>query len=215
LYAWLYAQKTIPADPALLLATPRQAKRLPRALNTAEMDALLSVADQSTEVGLRDAALIELMYAGGGRVSEIAALTCADLKLDRLLVLVHGKGGKDRYLPLHPLAADILSEYVRTARPVLKPRDTTAVFLSTRGRPLSPDAIRRIVRARAREAGITRTVTPHMLRHSFATDLLNEGASLRVIQELLGHANLSTTQIYTHLNARRLADAHRQAHPRA
>jgi site-specific recombinase XerD len=215
-FAWLTEEGIIDTNPGTLLSTPKLPKRLPKALNTADMEALLDAPDTATPKGLRDASLLEFLYASGGRVAEIAALQLDDLKLDRSLALVHGKGGKDRFIPLHPLALDKLTRYLDNARAQLRPKPgVTAVFLSTRGNPLAEAAIRRIVHAYAQAAGLDRHITPHSFRHTFATDLLDEGADLRTVQELLGHANLSTTQIYTHVSTTRLHTVHHQAHPRS
>ncbi|MDR1413177.1 MAG: tyrosine recombinase, partial [Actinomycetes bacterium] len=213
-YAWMVETNRVEKNPAQLLVTPGRPRRLPKALRPADTEALLATPDVATPTGARDAALLEFLYASGGRVSEVVTLTIADLDFDQGMALVHGKGAKDRLIPLHTLAIDALKQYLNYARPRLKPQPSeAAVFLSTRGHPLSTDAIRRIVAAVARAAGLSVHVTPHMLRHSFATDLLNEGADLRSVQELLGHANLSTTQIYTQVSIRRLKDSHHQAHP--
>jgi len=219
-FAYLEQEEIISSNPALLLQAPKLEKSLPNTLNKKEIDRLLDANDCSTDDGLRDSALLELLYASGGRVSEIANLSLQDLKLDQGIALLRGKGGKDRYVPLHQLAIDKLRDYLSSARPRLAAKARTdnntsnTVFLSTRGNALSADAIRRIVTKSAKRAGINRPVTPHSFRHSFATDLLNNGADLRSIQELLGHTNLSTTQIYTHLSSKRLLVIHKQAHPR-
>jgi len=238
-FAFLEQEGTIQGNPAKLLQTPKLEKTLPNTLSEKELESILDVHDLSTDEGIRDSALLELLYASGGRVSEIAELRLDDLKLDQGLARVLGKGGKERYIPLHQLAIDKLQDYLQVARPGLaakrsvvagadadSPKPTTGlkskqsassadiIFLSTRGLPLSADAIRRIVKKSAKLAGIGRPVTPHSFRHSFATDLLNNGADLRSVQELLGHANLSTTQVYTHLSSKRLQAIHKQAHPR-
>ena len=235
-FAFLEQEGSIEGNPAKLLQTPKLEKTLPNTLSEKELDSILDVHDLSTDEGLRDSSLLELLYASGGRVSEIAELRLDDLRLDQGLARVLGKGGKERYVPLHQLAIGKLQDYLARARPSLAakasagaksssgtPKSTSssksiqaadAVFLSTRGKPLSDDAIRRIVKKSAKMAGINRPVTPHSFRHSFASDLLNNGADLRSVQELLGHANLATTQIYTHLSSKRLQAVHQQAHPR-
>ena len=214
-FNYLKQEEIVDSNPAQLLQTPKIEKSLPNTLSEKELDAILDVHDLSTDEGLRDSALLELLYASGGRVSEIAGLTIDDLKLDQGVALVRGKGDKERYVPLHQLAIDKLQDYLSTARPNLLSKNATdAVFLSARGNVLSADAIRRIVKKSAQMAGINRPVTPHSFRHSFASDMLNNGADLRSVQELLGHANLSTTQVYTHLSSKRLLAVHQQAHPR-
>lgn len=221
-FAFLEQEGIVVGNPAKLLKAPKLEKSLPNTLSEEELNDILDINDCSTPDGLRDSALLELLYASGGRVSEIAGLRLDDLKLSQGLALVRGKGQKDRYVPLHHLAVEKLQAYLQQARPTFaakgpqkkRARSTDIVFLSSRGNPLSADAIRRIVKKSAQFAGITRPVSPHSFRHSFATDLLNNGADLRSVQELLGHANLSTTQIYTHLNSKRLRAIHQQAHPR-
>ncbi|MCL2437678.1 MAG: tyrosine recombinase [Coriobacteriia bacterium] len=216
-FRYLDQEGLIEGNPAQLLQTPKLEKSLPGTLSEKEISSILDVHDLSTNEGLRDSALLELLYASGGRVSEIAHLRLADLKLDQGIARVQGKGGRDRYVPLHQLAVDKLDTYLERVRPTLVGSKVTVgdtVFLSARGNALSADAIRRIVKKSAKLAGISRPVTPHSFRHSFATDLLNNGADLRSVQELLGHANLSTTQVYTHLSSRRLQKVHQQAHPR-
>ena len=208
-YGFLLEKGLVAQNPAELLRSPKLPRRLPRALATDELQRLLDAVDESTAVGLRDSALLEFLYATGARVSEAAGLRAEDIDYDAGRVLLRGKGDKERYVPLHPLALDKLKgagPLSRTAGPV---------FLSTRGNPLSADAIRRIVARYAKIAGTSAKISPHSLRHTFATDLLNEGLDLRSVQELLGHVNLSTTQIYTHLSTSRLRDVYRQAHPRA
>ncbi|MDR1776185.1 MAG: tyrosine recombinase XerC [Actinomycetes bacterium] len=215
-FSWLVDNGYICDNPAKLLQTPRRPKRLPKALAEEDITALLDAPDTTTVNGIRDAAVLEMLYASGARVAEISALNLDDLMPDRHLARVRGKGDKERYVFLHALAAGRLDDYLRFSRPHMKPQPSQrAVFLSSRGMRLQPDAIRRIVTAAARAAGITVRVTPHSLRHSFATDLLSAGADLRSVQELLGHENLSTTQIYTHVSAARLTAVHHQAHPRS
>ena len=215
-FTYLEQEGIAEGNPAKLLQTPKLEKTLPSTLSEIELNSILDAHDLSTDEGVRDSALLELLYASGGRVSEIAGLTLGDLKLEQGVARVAGKGGKDRYIPLHQLAVEKLQSYITTSRCSLQSSKspTDSLFLSTRGNALSADAIRRIVKKSAKMAGINRSVSPHSFRHSFATDLLNNGADLRSVQELLGHANLSTTQIYTHLSSKRLQAIHKQAHPR-
>ncbi|MCL2332537.1 MAG: tyrosine recombinase XerC [Actinomycetia bacterium] len=214
-YAWLVDKEVIATSPAELLRSPKLGRRLPKALATDELQQLLEGIDESTAAGARDSALIELLYATGARVSEVAGLKESDIDFDSGRVLLRGKGDKERSVPLHPLALAKLTDYRDQVRPQLARTAVPAFFLSTRGNALSADGIRWIVARYAKLAEVTTRISPHSLRHSFATDLLNEGLDLRSVQELLGHANLSTTQIYTHLSTRRLREAYRQAHPRA
>ncbi|MCL2882605.1 MAG: tyrosine recombinase XerC [Coriobacteriia bacterium] len=221
-YVFLTEKGLIERNPAELLQSPKLGRRLPKALDSDELQRLLGAVDESTPSGQRDSALLEFLYATGARVSEVAAVTVADIDYDSGRVRLMGKGSKERYVPLHPLALAKLRDYEAQVRPELLAHNTKAtsplpggLFLSTRGNALSSDAIRRIVHRYGLLAGIAPTFSPHSLRHTFATDLLNEGLDLRSVQELLGHANLSTTQIYTHLSTRRLQEAYHQAHPRA
>jgi len=219
-YAFLVEKGLIEQSPAELLQSPKLPRRLPKALAADELQRLLDAVDEQTPAGKRDSALLEFLYATGARVSEAAGVTAPDIDYDSGRVHLFGKGSKERYVPLHPLALAKLRDYEAQVRPALllhngQASAPAALFLSTRGNALSADAIRRIVHRYGVQAGITATFSPHSLRHTFATDLLNEGLDLRSVQELLGHANLSTTQIYTHLSTRRLQEVYHQAHPRA
>jgi len=182
---------------------PRRVRRLPDAPKAAHVDALLDLADGSEPLELRNRALLELLYSGGLRSAEAVALDLADVDFEREAVHVHGKGGKERVVPLGEEAAHQLARYLRDGRPVLARGAEDAVFLSARGRRLNTSTLRRILRH------------PHRLRHAFATHLLEGGADLRVIQELLGHSSLSTTQTYSHVDARRLRRVYDRAHPRS
>lgn len=202
-------------DPTAMLSNPKQGRRLPKVVSTADVERLIDFPDMSTPQGLRDSALLELLYASGMRVSELCSLTPENVNLRSNYAVVMGKGSKERIVPLHPLACTKIRSWLATARPALKPKPlVTTLFISTRGNRLSEDAVRRIVKRYAHLAGVEGDLSPHGLRHTFATDLLNEGADLRTVQELLGHTNLSTTQIYTHVSAARLREVHRQSHPR-
>lgn len=212
-YSYLVAQEYIESSPASLLSSPKLAKRLPRALNESDSAALLETVNSSDPLCLRDSAILELLYASGLRVSELASLDLGDIKMSQGTVTVMGKGSKMRVVPVHPYALGKIQKWIKEGRPHF-PSETKALFVSSRGNRFSSDAVRKMVSKRAREAGILVPVTPHMLRHSFATDLLNNGADLRSVQELLGHENLSTTQIYTHVSRRRLQEIHGQTHPR-
>lgn len=219
-YRWLVASEHIPSSPAEVLQGPRQGRPLPRVIRQADMEKLLSVTlsdkdpESVTPVDLRNQALLELLYAAGLRVSEAAGLLLSQVSLDEAMLRVMGKGSKERIVPLHETACRALHCYLEKARPSLAKGESPFVFLSTRGNPLSANAIRAVFKHALREAGLDQTLTPHAMRHSFATDLLAGGADLRSVQEMLGHASLSTTQIYTHMTPERLKEAHRQAHPR-
>ena len=202
-------------DPATLLVSPKLGRQLPRVLRVDEVDRLLSGPDPATAVGLRDRALLELLYASGARVSEACGLDLSSLDLPQQLVRLAGKGGKDRIVPLGEPATDALRHYVGIARSELASGAVTdAVLLNTRGDRLGIRDARTAVETAARGVGLGR-VTPHTLRHSFATHLLEGGADIRVVQELLGHVSLATTQRYTHLSRGRLREIHALAHPRA
>lgn len=219
-YRWLVITERITTDPASVLKGPKQLRSLPRALSAHEMQALLSAFDpetgeEPTALALRNRALLEFLYACGARVSEAASLTCDKVDLKQGLVRVFGKGGKERMIPLHRLAVDVLRAYLQQGRPELVcAQSGNYVFLSSRGNPLSADAIRRVFKQALKRAGIDESLSPHAMRHTFATDVLSGGADLRSVQEMLGHASLSTTQIYTHLSPEHLKKTHQLAHPR-
>lgn len=216
LFAYLVAEDITPSDPSSVLATPKVPSRLPRIVPTNELPSLLDAPDPETASGLRDRAILEILYATGARVSEVSGLRLEDLDLAQGQITVMGKGSKERLVPLHRVAVSRLADYLTNGRPRLGTGATTnSVFLSTRGRPLSADAIRRIFKRWLSAAGIASSLSPHSMRHTFATHMVENGADLRTIQELLGHVALSTTQIYTHMSMKRLQDVHRNAHPRA
>ena len=199
------------------MESPRLWKILPATLSPAEVDRLLAAPDASTLRGLRDRAILETFYATGLRVSELASLTLESLHFDAEYVRCVGKGDKERVVPIGGRAIAAVQAWLERGRPAYAARggDGRAVFLSRSGRPLTRIAIWRQVRAYARRAGLRQSISPHVLRHSFASHLLANGASLRVIQEMLGHADISTTQIYTHVDQRRLQSVHHRFHPRA
>ena len=205
------------ADPGALLASPRQGRHLPRVLRPDQVGALLLAPDPATPIGRRDRALLELLYGAGARVAEACAVDLGDLDLAQGQVLLHGKGSKQRLVPLGEVAVDALREYIALGRPLLL--DATApthdaVLVGARGGRLGVRDARTIVDRAARAVGLGR-VSPHTLRHSFATHLLEGGADLRSVQELLGHATLATTQRYTHLSRGALIETYTLAHPRA
>jgi integrase/recombinase XerD len=204
-----------PLDARAIVALPRLPKRLPRVLS-AEQAQLIVEHPDATPLGLRDRAALELLYGGGLRVSELTGLRPGDLDLERGIVRVEGKGGRQRIVPTGRLAAEAARRYLARGRPYLgTTQEARAFLLNARGRRISRQGVFRIVRAHAAAAGIEQVVTPHVLRHSFATHLLERGADLRVVQELLGHASVATTEIYTHLGDGALRSAFEDAHPRA
>lgn len=198
--------------------SPRLWKILPPTLTIAEVDRLLAAPDPATRKGLRDRAILETFYATGLRVSELAELKLESLHFDAEYIRCIGKGDKERVVPIGGRAMSAVRAWIERGRPAYAARgggDSRAVFLSRLGKPLSRITLWRQIRAYARSAGIRKEISPHMLRHSFASHLLANGASLRTIQEMLGHADISTTQIYTHVDQGRLQSVHQQYHPRA
>ena len=213
---FLARRRVLADDPARTLRMRRTPNRLPRALGGPEIGTLLAQPGESERRGLRDRALLELLYACGLRVSEAVALRGSQLDLAAGFVTVVGKGGKERVVPLGRPARAALEAYLERERPrLLSGRPSPFVFLGPRGRPLTRQAVWKLVRRRALAAGIGRRVSPHVLRHTFATHLLGGGADLRIVQTLLGHADIATTQIYTHVAPSRLREVHRRHHPRA
>ena len=199
-------------DPTADLDSPRVVSKLPRVLPRDAVERLLAAPDTATRDGLRDAALLELFYSCGLRISELAALPVADLSLEEGWVRVCGKGSKMRLVPVGEAAHAKVAAWLR-ARDDGPVRDSQ-LFLGARGRRMSRSAVWRVVKFHAAAAGIPQNVTPHMLRHAFATHLLDGGADLRAVQEMLGHADIGTTQVYTHVSRERLGQAHRKFHPR-
>ena len=216
-YRFLVLDGHLTASPADDVQAPRAWPALPRFLSLDEVDRLLDQPDTKTPGGLRDRALLELLYATGMRVSELVTLRVGDVNLDRGLLTCLGKGAKERMVPVGGPATAWTRRYLATARPaLLKRRESVHLFLNARGGPaLSRVGFWKIVKKYGRQAGLRRELSPHTLRHSFATHLLERGADLRVIQTLLGHADLSTTQIYTHIIEARLRAIHDEFHPRA
>lgn len=205
----------VSADPTALVESPKLPRSLPKALTEAEVEALLDAPVVETGAGLRDRAMLELMYASGLRVSELVGLTVDEVNLRQGVVRVRGKGGKDRLVPLGEEAAAWLERYVAGARPALVRRKASPrLFLGARGAPMQRQQFWLIVKRYAAAAGVTHKVSPHGLRHSFATHLLNHGADLRALQMLLGHSSLSTTQIYTLVAREGLKRLHARHHPR-
>ncbi|MFB9769517.1 site-specific tyrosine recombinase XerD [Lactiplantibacillus modestisalitolerans] len=216
-FQYLAQMHLITSDPTLKIDTPKRAQHLPQVLSPHEVEALLAVPKVETPLGLRDRALLEVMYATGLRVSETIGLKLDDLHLDLGLIQTIGKGDKERIIPIGDVASDYVNRYLRDARPKLvsAKRRNTYLFLNNHGGQLTRQGVWKNLKAQVRAAGIKKNVTPHTLRHSFATHILENGADLRVVQELLGHADISTTQIYTHITKKRLAEVYNKYHPRA
>ena len=209
-YRYLVREEQIQADPTAHLPAARLERRLPSVLTVEEIALLLKQPDTSTERGLRDRAMLELVYAAGLRVSELVGLSRGDINFELGLVRCVGKGSKERIVPVGRPALAAVQRYLATRKDA-----ATALFLGNKGRPLSRVSCWRLVQRYARQAGIRTPISPHTFRHSFATHMLDGGADLRSIQELLGHANIATTQIYTHVSTDRLREVYRAYHPRA
>jgi integrase/recombinase XerD len=215
-YKFAENEKLLPANVAENLSLPRRWKRLPKALNNDEIKKLLEPENPETPENLCDRAILELAYASGLRLSELKNLRLEQLHLDAGFINVIGKGNKERVVPVGRTAVGALNRFIEAGRPKLvTPKSPANVFLTQRGTPFAAVTLWLHIKNRVRRAGVERNITPHMLRHSFATHLLEHGADLRVIQELLGHANISTTEVYTHVTGDRLREIHRKFHPRA
>ena len=215
-YRFAETEKLLPGNVAENLSLPRRWKRLPKALTNEEIAKLLTSEPLETPESLCDQAVLELAYASGLRLAELRSLRLEQLHLEAGFINVIGKGNKERVVPVGRKAVEALNRYLDVGRPkLITPRSPANVFLTKRGTPFAAVTLWLRIKNRVRRAGVARNVTPHMLRHSFATHLLEHGADLRVIQELLGHANISTTEIYTHVTGQRLRDIHRKFHPRA
>jgi integrase/recombinase XerD len=216
LYRFALREGRVGADPMENLKAPRAFTALPRYLTATQVDALLAAPDTSVALGVRDRAILEVLYATGLRVSELIGLRPSDLDLDVGLLTCFGKGRKERLVPVGSTARDWLVRYMAEVRGVLaRGRPVTPLFLNQRGGRLSRMGLWQLVRRHAVTAGVERVLTPHVLRHSFATHLLERGADLRALQAMLGHADISTTQIYTHVTRERLRAVYDQFHPRA
>ena len=214
-YRWLVRERMISEDPTALIESPKLGRGLPKALPEDKVEALLEAPDTGTPLGIRDRAMLELMYATGLRVSELVGLQLSGLNLNQGVVRVVGKGQKERLVPVGNEAGNWMSRYLEESRPLLmKGGQCPFVFVSSRKSGLTRQAFWYAVRRHSANAGITQSISPHMLRHSFATHLLNHGADLRVVQLLLGHSDLSTTQIYTHIAREGLKSLHEAHHPR-
>lgn len=216
LYRWLLDQGKVQADPLRHIEKPQAVQRFPKTLAESQVMDLLNAPDINTALGLRDRAMLELLYASGLRVSELIGLRLFELSLNDNVVRVMGKGSKERLVPLGEVAADWLARYLREARgDLLGGHVSDAIFVTARGAGMTRQMFWMLIKKYALHAGIpSQRISPHVLRHAFATHLLNHGADLRVVQLLLGHADISTTQIYTHVARERLKQLHHQHHPR-
>ena len=215
-FRFLAARRLVERDPAEALALPRIERYLPETLNELQIEQLIEAVDQNVPLGRRDRAMIELLYASGLRTSELTGARLENFNHDEGILRVTGKGNKTRLVPVGRKACEALAVYLAEERPKLVKRRTgSEIFLSSRGSKLTTVRVWQIVKNVSRRAGLGKNVYPHLLRHSFATHLLGNGADLRIIQEMLGHADISTTQVYTHVDQQRLKAVHRQFHPRA
>lgn len=214
-YAYLIRSKIIESDPVALIESPKLGKSLPKTLSEKDVEAILAAADTNTAMGLRDRTMLEILYASGLRVSELVSLTPGQINLRQGVIRIMGKGSKERMVPLGEEAITWIENYLENGRPdILKGSMCDAMFPSNRRSFMTRQTFWHIIKRYARQADIDKSLSPHTLRHAFATHLLNHGADLRVVQLLLGHSDLSTTQIYTHVARARLKDLHSQHHPR-
>jgi integrase/recombinase XerD len=214
-FRFLCSEKLIPQDPSRRVDLPKSGRKLPGVLSPQQVQRLLEAPDPAQPIGMRDAAMLELLYAAGLRVSELTALKTRDPNLEAGFVRVYGKGGKERIVPFGGYARDKLHRYLETSRPaLLRGHPSAYLFVARAGRPLSRQGFWKLLKRYALIAGLGGDVSPHVLRHSFASHLLEGGADLRAVQTMLGHADIATTQIYTHVAAERLRQIHRRYHPR-
>ena len=214
-YQYELREGKIQIDPTLQIAAPKLSRLLPKSLSEADVEALLHAPDVEAPLGLRDRAMLETLYASGLRVSELIGLKVVQVSLDMAVVKTLGKGAKERLVPIGEQALDWLTRYIREARPaLLSGKSSDAMFVTARASAMSRQAFWYLIKRHAVSAGIDKPLSPHTLRHAFATHLINHGADLRVVQLLLGHADISTTQIYTHVARERLKQLHAKHHPR-
>jgi integrase/recombinase XerD len=215
LFRYLLRQNKIAVDPTLQIATPKLPRSLPKSLSEEDVELLLNAPDTNTPLGMRDRTMFEVLYATGLRVSELVGLSVAQVSLDMGVVRVMGKGSKERLVPLGEEALDWLQRYLREMRPVLlSGKLSDAMFVTQRGKAMTRQMFWYLIKRHAKYGGLNKPLSPHTLRHAFATHLLNHGADLRVVQLLLGHSDISTTQIYTHVARERLKALHAKHHPR-
>lgn len=215
-FKYLLSEKVLSEDPTAHIKTPKMKKAIPGVISLDDVESILAAPDESLPEGLRDAAMLEILYATGIRVSELIGLKLNDVNFELGFVVVYGKGSKERVVPIGDKARDKLLLYLRDSRPaLLKARESKALFVTRRGAGMTRQGFWKIIKAQALRAGVTKKISPHTLRHSFATHLLERGADLRTIQVMLGHSDISTTQIYTHVESERLKEIHKKYHPRS
>ena len=214
-FHYLVREKLIASDPSAHLQSPKLTRALPQSLSEADVEALLDAPDGNSMLGLRDRAMLETLYASGLRVTELVTLKVAQVSLDMGVVRVMGKGSKERLVPLGETASDVIQRYADSARiEILGGKKSDDMFVTQRGRAMTRQMFWHMIKRYAIKAGVNKPISPHTLRHAFATHLINHGADLRVVQLLLGHADITTTQIYTHVARERLKQIHAQHHPR-
>jgi integrase/recombinase XerD len=215
-FRFLLIEKLINQDPTFLIRTPKIKRTLPEVLSVEDVDRLLSAPDEASLEGLRDKAMLEILYATGIRVSELVGLGLNDVNFELGYLVAYGKGSKERIVPIGEKAKSKLREYLDIARPkLLKSRTSVHLFVTRLGKRMTRQGFWKIIKSYARKSGIMKKISPHTLRHSFATHLLERGADLRAIQLMLGHSDIATTQIYTHIERGRLKDSHKKHHPRS
>lgn len=215
-FKYLLLENILESDPTINLVTPKMTRTLPEVLSLEDIETILSCPDPSTFEGLRDAAMLEVLYASGIRVSELVNLTLTSLNQDHGYLTVFGKGGKERLSPIGQTALKKVKDYLSLSRPhLIKDKISDYIFITRYGSNFTRQGFWKIIKNYASKAGIQKNISPHTIRHSFATHLLENGADLRTIQMLLGHSDISTTQIYTHVEGKRLRDIHRKFHPRS
>lgn len=216
-HQFLRQERITDHDPMQHIDSPKKAQKIPSTLSVEEVTLLIETPDTTKPLGIRNRTILEVMYATGLRVSELVDLKIGDLHLSMGLLQTIGKGDKERIIPLGDYAIQWIEKYMEEARPILikKNQNETRLFVNHHGKPLSRQGVWKNLKQIVQAAGITKNITPHTLRHSFATHLLENGADLRIVQELLGHADISTTQIYTHITKQRMADVYKQHFPRA
>ena len=214
-FQYLVREKLMATDPSAHLESPKLTRGLPQALSEADVEALLDSPDKNTPLGLRDRAMLETLYASGLRVTELVTLKVAQVSLDMGVVRVMGKGSKERLVPLGEAASDVITQYAKSARiDILDGQKSDDMFVTQRGRAMTRQMFWHLIKRYAIKANINKPISPHTLRHAFATHLINHGADLRVVQLLLGHSDITTTQIYTHVARERLKKIHAEHHPR-
>lgn len=214
-FKYLYSENIIKDNPMVLISNPKLDKKLPKFLNIGEIEKILTIPDNKTPIGIRDALILEMLYSTGIRVSELINIKLDDINFHDRKIKILGKGNKERYVFFGQICLEKLNNYLQNSRPLLIKKGIDYLFLNKRSNQLSDRSVRKIVDDIAKKAELKMNISPHVLRHTFATHMLNEGADLKSVQELLGHENLSTTSIYTHVSNEHLRNTYLNCHPRA